>query len=356
MKLVILHGSNDRYGASRVLLEDVRAFIALGYVVDVVLPAAGPLTKDLKATGASVTIDDSMIVARRSQPSSLVHAPRLPPASRGADIVILWTIALGAYGALLRARKQPYVLSVHERLAGFAGRALLRMSASAGTPTQVNSIWVQNWVSRVVNTARLRLAYPTSSFARAGESNQAPGRGDLHVVLAGRVNGFKGHLLAIEATTLARRLGLNVTLTLAGAPYPGQESHLADVKRHAELSTAVRYVGEVPSLGQLVEVTRPDLLLMLPTRPEPFGLTPVEAWHLGLPCMGVPSGGARESLAMTGGLTTTTNARDIASDLALLLTHDSWRKVPSDVPVMDLCSQSRRNASWTQLIDMVTAQ
>jgi glycosyltransferase involved in cell wall biosynthesis len=362
VRITFLHSSNDVYGASRVLLGDVTKLVAQGHHVSVVVPANGPLAALQEIISDGYVIDGSLAVLRRVNPRDAARPPHLPAAARVADIVVLWTLPLALYGPMLRLRRQPYVVSVHERSDGVAGRVLLALALGHRTPTQVNSAYVRTWVARRVKADRIVLTYPSISSTAGAPPDATNQRVDavafspqrpMRVLLVGRVSGHKGHLLAVQVAEEMKRRNRYLYLTLAGAPYPGQERHLEQLREAARrCGDTVSLVGEVPSMRSVAGGQ--DLLLMLSTRPEPFGITPLEAWQCGLPVIGIATGGAVESLALVNGMTTGDDVMAIANDLTLLYDDPfgAWRRPPDYVPGKTLCTEAARGDGWTQLLAM----
>ena len=358
-----MHSSNDVYGASRVLLGDVTRLVAQGHDVSVVVPANGPLATLQEAIGDGYVVDEKMAVVRRVDPREAARPPILPAAARVANVVVLWTLPLALYGPVLRIRRQPYIVSVHERSDGAAGRALIALALGHRTPTQVNSAWVRAWVARRVIADRIVLTYPTISRTADPPSDETERRVDrvafsaarpMRVLLVGRVNGHKGHLLAVQVAKEMARRDRHLHLTLAGATYPGQKRHLEEARVAARCcGGAVSLVGEVPSMRSVAGGQ--DLLLMLSTRPEVFGITPLEAWQCRLPVMGIPTGGAAESLALVDGMTTENDVLAIANDLTLLYDDPwgAWRHPPDYVPGRTICTEQAHAEGWTQLFNMI---
>src|SRR5205807_2217716 len=150
---------------------------------------------------------------------------------------------------------------------GPVGSALLRLAVSRRTPVQANSQEIARWIQHATGGGRILMAYPQaprrvdSGRVRANDGNR------FRCFLVGRVNGRKGHLEAITAVDRLRALGIDGELTLAGAPFPGQEHHLEALERAIENYSWVRYVGEVDGLETLC--ASHDVCLCLPPMSTP---------------------------------------------------------------------------------------
>jgi glycosyltransferase involved in cell wall biosynthesis len=340
MITTILHGSNDVYGASRVLLDEVVSLKALGHDVRVVLPATGPLTAELRRLGVDVSVDPQLAVLRRSRLRDALRRPTLPRAARDADVVVLWTLALSLYVPLLSLQRKPHYISVHELLLGRFGSALVRSLVATGKgPVAACSHAVARWLEdHGVKPSRIQVMYPSFTWA---VNHGRPSKEVFTVGVVGRVNGHKGHLQVAQAfMDVAEE---DWRLILVGAPFPGQEAAQIDVDRVAQTDTRITTAGEVEGFdavaGQL------DLVACFPDRPEPFGLVPIEAWAQGVRAAGFDDGGAAEVLEIVDGVRVDRQADDLPQIASALVAaraeRDTWRP-PSEAVVRKTLSFDRR--------------
>ena len=346
-RIAILHGGSDLYGASRVLIQDVGLLVSCGHDVDVVLPMNGPLVDALRAAGANPIVDPALRVVRRVDGLRAMRPPRrLPPVCKSADVTVLWTLALMLYAPLLALRRRSFGVSVHELLPGPLGAALLRVTTTGAAWVHANSETVRRWVERHDGGRKALLAYPSVRIPPTITKSHRI-EGPLRLMLAGRVNGWKGHMEAIEAGRLLRARGCELTLDLYGKPFPGQEDHLAAVLREVRLEDWIQYRGEY-------EANEPpyaeyDLALCLPRVPEPFGLVPLEAWAHGTRSLGVPRGGAIESLLLVEGITVGETASDVARGVEWYSARRSdLAKVNPNAPAARYCTDDRRKEIWAR--------
>lgn len=353
MRLVVLHGSNDTYGASRVLLDDCTGLVAAGHEVEACLPCGGPLTPLLRAVGVVVT-EVPLHVLRLSDPRSLIRPPtRLPSWRSTPDVVVLWTLALMAYLPVVRAHHLPVLVSVHELLPSRPGGLLAAATKASTGMVQVNSTAVADWLTgNGLPASRVSMAYPAAP-ARDVPLNRTSD-GTVHVGLLGRVNGTKGHLEAVEMVELARqRSGVDVRLTLAGAPFPGQERHLQALRDRIHGRSFVRHIGEVGRAGPLLRQL--DLLLVWSQRPESFGLTPLEAWAAGCRTVSNGAGGAAEAAWLVDGLVVDDGSSAAgAAAIRWAVTQPRILSPPSSsAPVSVLATHEARATSWRELLASV---
>jgi glycosyltransferase involved in cell wall biosynthesis len=350
-RVVFVHGSNDTYGASRVLVDDVCVFRSLGWSISVILPEDGPLTQLLGEAGAEVEFRD-LRVLRKVSVSKTRMPVSLPRSVLGSDLVVLWTLALVPYLPTLVLRRKSTVCSVHEIQLGTAGAFLARAVALLADGMMANSAATASWLQRCGGrgtnpVVAYPVAPPYDPFPRPAQDRP------FHVLVAGRINGYKGHIEAVRACRLARAAGLELHLTLVGSPYPGQEAHLDALLKAINGEMWVTYLGQV-------ETIRPHLadahaLLVPTTKPESFGIVVLEAWAAGRPVLASDIGGLSEATDLVGG--TKFPPGDVHGIARVLLdvatTNGGLCGGEGPSPVAGLCSPAQRVAAWRELLDLV---
>ena len=147
------------------------------------------------------------------------------------------------------------------------------------------------------------------------------GAGDEHVVvlMAARLEAWKGQTALIEAASLLR--GTPVKILIAGGVQRPEErlffEQLGAQIEQAGLAASVSLLGgrtDVPALMRLADIyCQPNLA------PEPFGIAVAEAMRAGLPCIVSNTGGAAELVDSTCGfLTSPGDAAAVAAAIETL--------------------------------------
>jgi len=354
MKIAILHGSNDAYGASKVLVQEVECLVSLGHEVLVVVPHSGPLATDLAQFGGavSVVVDASLVVLRRSKLTDLLHPLTLRQDVARADVVVLWTLALSAYIPVLRVRRRRFYVSVHELLPGRVGGLLVRtLLASGSFPVCACSEASAAWLNgHGVTRGRLTVTWPVFTAVDAIPARLV--HDPLTLAVVGRVNGHKGHLEVAQAFQSSALSGSGWRLLLFGAPYPGQDDALQAVQALVHRDPRIEYRGEAASVAAIADEI--DAVACFPSTPEPFGLVPIEAWRVGVRTVGFADGGAGEVLRVVGGLgvrRTDSPDRDITAALVeLALSMRTAARLPDPAEVNPLLSGDRRRTLIAQVV------
>lgn len=346
MRIVVAHGSNDLYGASRVLIDDVSILRELAHEVCVLLPEDGPLTPLLEDAGADVEICRLAVLRRVAVTRARVPV-RLPRQMAGADLVVLWTLALASYLPALRLRGKPVVCSVHEIQPGAAGRALAATAQLLADGVMANSHATAKWLRPGSQEHEQIVAYPPAPLY-----DPLPLPADdrpFQVLVAGRVNGDKGHLEAVEACEMARTAGTEVHLVLLGAPFPGQEEHLRRLLRAIDGLPWAAYRGEVAAIRP--HLREAEALLVPSVKPESFGIVALEGWAAGRRVLAAEAGGLAEIADMIGAARFPPGDVEAMAE-ALVAAVARRGELPPLQPstVEDICSIERRGKAWDALL------
>lgn len=350
-RIAFLHGSNDLYGASKVLVDDASLLASQGHHVSVVLPEHGPLDSLLSRSGITVVVEPLHALRRVSPWNSRIPI-KLPDAVAVADIAVVWTLALATYLPALRIRRVRTVCSVHEILLGRVGSALAHVATSFSSSLIVNSLATKNWIQQYNPRRRpIELAYPVAPPYDPLPS-ALPSNG-LRALLAGRVNGHKGHMEAVRAGRIARAGGLDLQLALVGGSYPGQEHHLALLEAEIRGADWVVYDGEVSDIRP--QLAACDVMLVPTTRPEPFGIVALEAWAAGRRVIASDEGGLAEAASMVEGvLIEPRNPEALARAMRDFAANAAMRGAPSaTAKAATECTLAHREDAWSRTLTYV---
>jgi glycosyltransferase involved in cell wall biosynthesis len=126
---------------------------------------------------------------------------------------------------------------------------------------------------------------------------------DLVVVQVGRLDPDKGNRETLEALASLRDLGCWTYWMVGGPQSVAEERYLRDLmtlgRRHG-ISDRVRFVGQRQDVAALLDAA--DVYCQPNVRPEPFGLSLVEAQAAGLPIVTSAIGGAFEIVTEACGM------------------------------------------------------
>lgn len=336
--VLITHPSADRYGSDLQLLETVSAFVSAGHTVRVVLPDSGPLTELLRARGATVS-QLRFPVVRKSMLSlggllrlawqTLRSMPGMWRELRADREQIVWvnTVTAPLWIMLARAMSRRTITHVHEAEEDgpkWARWALAlpvswshRIVANSQTAADVLVALAPRIAGRIT-VVHNGMPGPT---VEPGDPAPRSKNDPAQIALVARISPRKGIDIAIEAVSLLRAEGRDVTLTIAGTAFEGYEWFENECRERAarqDLNDAVKFVGYVADKWSLL--ANADVVLV-PSRVEPFGNTAVEAFLARRPLVASRTQGLREIVTdgATGLLVQPGNAAELASAIARLL-------------------------------------
>lgn len=116
---------------------------------------------------------------------------------------------------------------------------------------------------------------------------------DLKILLPGRINSWKGQVLALKAMDKLRNH--NITLRIVGGVYKGQTHFLEQLQQmigEYHLHAKVELIDFNHDIA--VHYHWADVVLVPSTRPEPFGLVAIEAMSAETPVIAANHGGLPE--------------------------------------------------------------
>lgn len=305
-RVVVVHSSDELYGADRMLLEVVEALTTIVRAeVEVWLPVDLPhvevtLCGELERRSVAVRHLDLPILRRALlRPRGLVGLVRRTlrlrrelRRARPTAVHCATSACLLAAPAARLAGVRVVSLHVQEIWSG-AEAHLLRLLARFTT--------LRLTISRAVDAAAglrrsevVENCVPGLDEVVAGP-DPAERDGPLHYVVASRWNAWKGHRTLLDAWARAQCPG---RLTVLGGPPPSGER----VDVHAlvdELEArvpggrqSVQIIGEVNDIAPHLDAA--DVLVLPSDQPEPFGLVMVEAFAHGRPVVASRGGGPLE--------------------------------------------------------------
>lgn len=311
--ILVAHPSGELYGADRMMLESVDAFLERGWRVTVALAEDGPLVAEVRRRGAHVLVVPTAVLRKSAmRPLGLITlcgraAASLLPAVRlvrrtGADAVYVSTLTVPLWIVAGRLAGRPVLCHVHEaegRAAGLVRKALA-MPLLLATAVVANSRYSSEVLSAAVPSLgrRTQVIYngvPGPPDARpARERIEQP----LRVLYVGRLSPRKGVDVALEAVGMLLQRGVSVRLDLAGAVFTGYEwfeTRLRDRVRELGAQDAVAFRGFTRDVWSCLD--RTDVVVVPSRLDEPFGNTAVEAGLAARPLVVSDTSGLREAAA-----------------------------------------------------------
>ena len=346
--ILFLQSSSDGYGSDKILLEALGVFQQQGFSPQVVLTNSGRLEEVLKQLAIPYQIQNLGILRRKYLGlSGLINrALKIWNAyfflsklhrKHGFEAVYSNTLAVVVGAVWAMQHRVPHFWHVHEILTG--PRPLVRglaalMDRSTPFPIAVSQAVASNW-QPLLKRAHMQVIHnglPYSGFMNARATlKKELGLPDscLLVGMVGRINPGKGQFYFLE---LAESLAFQFPQThfvLAGDPFSGYESLLADLQleiKNTGLAERVHYLGfreDIPEImASLAVFVLPSIL------PDSFPTVILEAMAAGKPVVATDSGGAREMIkdGTTGFIVPVGNVERGVVALEKLLSTDALRQ------------------------------
>lgn len=264
----------------------------------------GRLSEELKSTGAPVQILGGV---RASHPATVLRARRaLAQTLRQTepDVVVChapWSQAI--FGPVAREAALPLVFWMHDAA---DGRHWLERWARRTPPDLAlcNSHYTAASLNNLFRRVRSEVLYCPVGFEgfETGEAVRAAMRAELEtpedavvVIQASRMEAWKGHALHLEALAKLRAVEGWICWLVGGAQRPAEVSYneeLCALAGRLGIGERVRFVGERADVPRLLRAA--DIFCQPNLRPEPFGISLVEASFAGLPVLAMATGGALE--------------------------------------------------------------
>jgi hypothetical protein len=303
------HPSAERYGADRIFLESVRAFVEAGWQVAVTLPGYGDLVPVLRDAGAKIFFCPTPVLRKAAlRPAGLLTllaetARAVGPMARlllrlRPDLVYVNTVTVPAWLALAKILGKRVVAHVHEAEDAVPApiRTALALPLCFANTVLVNSEATAKTVTRGVDALRprIRLLYNGVEGPAEPTASRSEPHDPARIVLVGRLSPRKGTDIAIEAVG---RLKRPVTLDVYGSVFTGYEWFETQLRQRIadlDLTDSVRLHGFRADVWPAYADA--DIALV-PSRVEPFGNTAVEAQLAGVPVIVTDAQGLPETVA-----------------------------------------------------------
>lgn len=350
MRILYVHHNPDLYGASRSLLRLVRALDSARFEPVVVVPETGPLCPLLEAAGAEVVVEPRLSVVTRPArrwrrivpfllgiPLSALALRRLI-GRRRIELVHANTGVVVSSGLAARLAGVPHVWHIRDSFQEFP--VLWRLYSRYVLATSRRVIAVSRAMAAQFRDDPRVTVIPNgvapSEFPRPDATELGAFRsrhrleGALVVGCVGRLKLVrKGQETLLAAAALLKRRGHRARFLFVGAPYRGNEAHLAsleDLRDRLGLRGEVVFAGELhdPRLAYAVM----DVFVLPSAQPEPFAGVVLEAMAMSLPVVATRCGGSAEQVVdgVTGVLVEPADPEALADAIEPLLRDEPLRR------------------------------
>ena len=152
--------------------------------------------------------------------------------------------------------------------------------------------------------------------------------GPLRIAIVGRLAGWKGQHIFLEAASKLVEAGIDAQFLIAGTAMFGEDSYVAELHSQVDrlgLQGKVQFLGHVDPIEAFLPTV--SILVHASTSPEPFGQVVIEGMAAGIPVVATDGGGVKETVVHgeTGLLVPMGNAQALADALRMLIDRPELR-------------------------------
>jgi glycosyltransferase involved in cell wall biosynthesis len=313
---MMLHGSSDLYGASKIFLLTAGILKNSGAELVVVLSEEGPLATELKKEGVRVVFIKLGIIRRKyfnagglfNRAKVLFSAyRRLAALAEEMSITHIYSNTAAVWVGALLARKKGYfhIWHLHEIIGNPAwfSRLMGRIVQHAADKVIVVSGAVQAHWGKYIDKNKLHLVYNGIDYNPylyvrddLRESMAIPQEACV-IGMVGRVNNWKGQSYFLAISEELDKKFLNLHFVLVGDAFPGEE-YLYEGLEQKILEKEYRH--RIHNLGFKKDISPAlatmDIFILPSILPDPFPTVVLEAMAAAKPVVATGHGGALEMI------------------------------------------------------------
>ena len=331
-KILLLHSSNDMYGASRIVLQVIDILIKAKYEVFVILPYEGVLNKIITDKGASCSVYNLGVFRKKYMNLKGLYNRFLKIKKAKNHIAnyidkqridLLYTSTSVIISGGLAAKKSgiPSISHIHEIPTGnklyeiFSGLFVRIFSkkvivVSNSVAKHWNPYLKRNQLTRVYNG--IIFPFTNASFNTKSKTVQ-----NITVTSIARLIPYKGHKYFIEVAKELIKLNDQYQFLIVGDTFSGYESYEEELKilvSENDLHQNIHFLGYRSDVQAILGKT--DLFFHPSIAPDPLPTVLFEAIKMKVPLVATKLGGAVEILDNGNcGLLVPHNNEIIAADL-----------------------------------------
>jgi glycosyltransferase involved in cell wall biosynthesis len=311
-KILLIHSSNDMYGASRIVLQVIDVLIKAKYEVHVILPYNGVLNKIITNKGASCSIYNLGVFRKKylnlkglynrflkikmakNYISNYINKHHI-------DLLYTSTSVIISGGLAAKKRGIPNIFHIHEIPTGnklyeiFTG--LFARHFSTKVIAVSNSV-AKHW-QPYLKQQQLIKVYNGIVFPLTKTPNNTKRKIDQNITVAsiGRLVPGKGHKYFIEVAKDLLKLNNQYQFLIVGDTFPGYESYEEELKKlvtQNDLNQTIHFLGYRTDIEAIL--SKSDLVFHSSIAPDSLPTVIFEAIKTRVPVVATELAGAVEIL------------------------------------------------------------
>ena len=310
-KLLLLHSSNDLYGASKIFLQLIDLFISKDFNVHVVLPEKGKLDDYLNKKDITVSYHELGVLRKKYlNPLGLIN--RLVTnlkaikflskyiKDHSIDLVYTNTSTILCGGIAAKKNGIPSLFHIHEIATGnklyefFSGKIINRYSSKVLTVS--NS--VKNHWLKYIDDKKIERIYNGIVFKKTDSSNKIDReQPDVVITSVARLIPYKGHKYLIQIADELIKKSPKFKFLIAGdtlSSYVFYEKSVKQKVKDLGLENNIKFLGFRNDVSSILKQS--DLFIHPAIAPDPLPTVLFESLYNDLPSVATNLGGAIEIL------------------------------------------------------------
>ena len=311
-KLLLLHSSNDLYGASKIFLQLIDLFIINGFKVHIILPEKGMLDDFLIKKDIKIVYSELGVLRKKYlNPFGLIN--RLVAnikaikflsnyiKDNSIDLVYTNTSTILCGGIAAKQNGISSLFHIHEIPTGnklynfFSGKIINIYSSKVLTVS--NSVKM-HWI-KYVNDKKIKKIYNGIIFRNAESSNKIEkNQDDFIITSVARLIPYKGHKYLIEIANELIKKHRKYKFLIVGDTLPSYSAYEKSLKQKVKdlgLENQIKFLGFRIDVSNILKQS--DLFIHPTVLPDPLPTVVFESLHNDLPTVATNLGGAIEILA-----------------------------------------------------------
>jgi glycosyltransferase involved in cell wall biosynthesis len=311
-KILILHSSNDLYGASKIFLQIIELLKSNGHQIHVVLPAEGPLDKMISQIKCTHVSYYSLGVLRKKYLNPLGLINRLVAnvkaikflseyiKDHSIDLVYTNTSTILCGGIAAKKNGIPSLFHVHEiptgnKLYEFLSGKIINCYSSK-VLTVSNSV-KKHW-RKYIDDKKIERIYNGIIFSKTDSLIKLDRDHDDFVITSvARLIPYKGHNYLIDIANELIKMSSKFKFFIVGDTLPSYVSHEKSVKQKVKdigLENQIKFLGFREDVSSILKQS--DLFIHPAISPDPLPTVLFESLQNDLPSVATNLGGAIEIL------------------------------------------------------------
>ena len=307
--ILLVHSSNDLYGASKILITIIEILIKSGYSIHLILPEEGPLNSHKSLLNVKLSIINLgvfrkkylsffglinrffFIVRSTIQIKNIINKFEIDLVYSNTSTIISPTFAA-------QLTKKPSIFHVHEIPYGsnLYTKFLTKLfNLFSNKIIAVSNFTRDFWLKNGVNKSKINVIHNGFNFNFLDKKKLDNNK--IIFTNISRIIPYKGHLFLIKLFKELLKSNNNLILQIIGDTLPAYENYLNFLKlkvKEYEIENNVIFLGYKSDIKSILNNS--NFFIHTPINPDPFPTVIFEAIESYTPVICTDNGGAREIL------------------------------------------------------------